>query len=657
MDKKSFVLGIDTGGTYTDAVLYDYQRDEIIKAGKSLTTYKDLSIGIENAIKKVISSNSSKIAFISISTTLATNMIVENKGGRVALILIGYDKSLIEKYNFSKHFNAQRIEYVKGGHDLRGEEKSPLDTETAKKFIQDNSDHVDVFAVSGYYSVYNNKHELIVKDLIKTICNKPVVCGHELSSQLDSIKRASTVTLNAGLIPRIKKLLVSIQEVADQQGIDAPIYVVKGDGSLITSEIALERPIETILSGPASSCIGVKKITGHQECIVADIGGTTTDIAVFKDGDIRVNQKGTNVGGYRTHVTAIDMTTIGLGGDSLIYLSDDGNIKLSSNRVTPLCRLSKYREQIMDYLNDKNNFIPLYHNYLAELVFMYYNDTNNKRDLSLSEDEKHIIDIIRPVPINIGKVAKNLNTDEMNVFRKTKRLEQEGIIQFSGFTPTDLLHCVGDFKKWDATISLKTFEILAKKLHKSDVSIKKDILNIIHKKFLSAIASVSFGEQYDENSFDYILDNIISREKNELASISFKIKVPLVIVGAPALSLFSGLRDYNPELCIEIPQNYSIANALGTACANITFRKTIKIMLSNLPDESKRYLIYTGKNIKSVGEKSQAIDYAKRIAAQQIDFQMEKAGMKKYSIKENIKEYEDVDYYSCTVELIGQAKP
>lgn len=263
-------LGIDTGGTYTDAVLIDLESNSIISKAKALTTRDDLSVGIRNSMKLFDRSLLKKVSMVSLSSTLATNSVVEGKGCRVGVISVGRD--------FDSSIVADESITISGGHDLNGAELNPLDIDSAEKFMNSIKNKVDSIAITSYLSVRNPEHELILKDLASKILNLPVVCGHELSSSLGFNERTITSVMNARLIPIIKELISSMKSAMVEYDINAPLMIVKGDGSLMNDEIAVERPVETVLSGPAASMIGAKTLTGLNDAIVMDMGGTTTDI-------------------------------------------------------------------------------------------------------------------------------------------------------------------------------------------------------------------------------------------------------------------------------------------------------------------------------------------------------------------------------------------
>ena len=191
-----------------------------------------------------------------LSTTLATNAIVEGQGSPVCLILIGYDADLIRQYGFEEELVTDDVVYIGGGHDIHGDEAGPLDEAALREAVLARQDQVEAFAVSGYFGVRNPAHELRAKELIEELTGLPVTCGHDLTTRLNSVRRATTVALNARLVPLLQELIETLRQTLATQAIAAPLMVVKGDGSLVRAEWAMQRPIETILSGPAASAVG-----------------------------------------------------------------------------------------------------------------------------------------------------------------------------------------------------------------------------------------------------------------------------------------------------------------------------------------------------------------------------------------------------------------
>jgi N-methylhydantoinase A/oxoprolinase/acetone carboxylase beta subunit len=333
-------LGIDTGGTYTDAVLYS-ESEGVLASAKSLTTRHDLAIGVSGAVETVLAEIGAavgRIRLVSLSTTLATNALVEGQGGRAGLVMIGFGPQDLARDGLAEALGSDPVIYLPGGHNVHGNE-TPLDLTPLERQLEDFSEQVSAVAIAGYFAVRNPAHEIAVRDLIRRRTSLPVTCSHDLSSRLGGPRRALTTLLNARLISMVARLIEATSGYLESRGIKAPLMVVRGDGALISAAEALMRPIETILSGPAASLVGARHLTGLDNAVVSDIGGTTTDVAVLEGGHPRLDSEGATVGRYRTMVEAVAMHTFGLGGDSELRLEDggfDAGLILGPRRLMPL---------------------------------------------------------------------------------------------------------------------------------------------------------------------------------------------------------------------------------------------------------------------------------------------------------------------------------
>ena len=201
----TYGLGIDTGGTYTDSVIVELETGKVVCSSKALTTRDDLSVGIRGSLEGLDRSLLSEVSLTSLSSTLATNSVVEGKGCRVGLISIGkkyLETSLPEIYA-----------EVDGKFTMSGEEEIRLDAGAAKKALEGMRGKVDAVVISGYLSVRNPSHEERVAAMAARILGLPVVCGHELTSKLGYEVRTTTAVMNARLIPVIRELLDSVISV------------------------------------------------------------------------------------------------------------------------------------------------------------------------------------------------------------------------------------------------------------------------------------------------------------------------------------------------------------------------------------------------------------------------------------------------------------
>ncbi|MCZ6470271.1 MAG: hydantoinase/oxoprolinase family protein, partial [Gammaproteobacteria bacterium] len=276
-------LGIDTGGTFTDAVLVDDNK-HIVAAEKSLTTRFDLTIGIGDVIEKLPRAKLEQVKMVSLSTTLTTNSVVEGLGAPVCVLLPGYSQKQVKQSGLLQILPAQMVVILDGGHDAVGRERMVLDEEGARAAIAKLRDEVSAFAISSMFGTRNTSHENRLKQIVTEMTEMPVICGHELASSLGAPRRALTAALNARMVPAIKELVSSVQIILERHHVDAPLMLVKGDGSLASLANAIEKPIGTVLSGPAASVIGACQLSGLENAIIADMGGTTTDIAIVSNG-------------------------------------------------------------------------------------------------------------------------------------------------------------------------------------------------------------------------------------------------------------------------------------------------------------------------------------------------------------------------------------
>ena len=345
----AYSLGIDTGGTFTDVVLLTAQR-QVVASAKSLTTRFDLAQGIAGALDQLPQGWLGQVSLVSLSTTLTTNSVVEGKGSPVCVLLAGYDALQVKSSGLVDLLGSDGIVCLPGGHDAGGIATQALDEAAARAAITQHMGRVSAFAISATFGVRNPAHEVQLRQWVQEMCDVPVTCGHELASSLGAPRRALTAALNARMIFHVKALIESVQRTLAARAIDAPLMVVQGDGSLINVASALRRPVNTVLSGPAASVLGACALSGLQNAVVADMGGTTTDLGVLIDGRPRVNEEGAEVGGWRTMVRAIDVRTIGLGGDSEVALGVAGKLTINPQRIVPVALLGARYPQVLAML-------------------------------------------------------------------------------------------------------------------------------------------------------------------------------------------------------------------------------------------------------------------------------------------------------------------
>ena len=440
-----YVVGIDTGGTYTDAVLLDYRSRKIIAFSKTLTTRGDLTRGITKALKDLHIENADSIRLVGISSTLATNSIAEGKERPAGLLLIGYDRDLIAAYDLTARFPTSHWAHFRGGHTTQGLEKEPLDLDSIGEWVCLNAEKVDALAISAYFSPLNPLHEERALAVVRQFCSLPVILGHHLSTKLDSIKRATTACLNASLVAVMQEFIEAVRKSLDNRGIHSPLMIVKGDGSLIPDTDAIHKPVETVLSGPAASAIGGRFLSGQGNALVIDVGGTTTDMALVDDFKMTISENGARVGMFETAVKAARIRTAAIGGDSRISI--DTGVRVGPERVVPLSRLAARFPQVKKEIGTLKKKRELDRR-TSDLEYWFLHKENNAPIApARNTRQQELITLLKNGPLNLTSILKQLNVYHPLQLMAGDLIRQ-GIIEQATLTPTDLLHVTGRMDTW-----------------------------------------------------------------------------------------------------------------------------------------------------------------------------------------------------------------
>ena len=634
----AIALGIDTGGTYTDAVLINNQTGEICSTAKSLTTRHDLSIGINKAIaaalkkgQKVFSPDT--ISMVALSTTLATNAIAEGHGAPVCLMLIGYDPNLIRQYRFEHDLVTRDIAFIDGGHDIRGNEIMPLDEQTAEKTIRSRCGHVEAFAVSGYFGALNPTHELRVRQLINSTSGLPVTCGHELSTRFNSIKRATTVALNARLIPIIQDLIANVRAVLAQLDIAAPLMVVKGDGSLVRARWAMLRPIETVLSGPAASAVGAFQLAGRQDVWAVDVGGTTTDIVELRNGRPKLNSQGADVGGWRTMVEAVDVSTRGLGGDSHIHYSPENDLLIGPKRVVPLCKLASEYPEVFTVIARQSKT-----KYYKDNADLFVLSGRKPARQHISPKDEALLSLLKDGPRSwITLVERNFRSDPW-LPKRIENLQETGLVQLAGFTPTDALHVLQRFEHWNAEASRKGAEILASRLGIPIDEFCETVILSVSKQLAAAVITKAMQDEGANAQWDkeptarVFLKRALEDVGDKQIDCKITLQRSMVALGAPVRSYMPAAAEkLNTRLII--PDHAEVANAIGAVSGGVIQRHKLLIRPQKAGLKFRLHLTEGSKDfsdlesaVRYAGEfmLPRAEELAKQAGADQVEIKMDR---------------------------------
>ena len=320
------LLGIDVGGTHTDAVLIGDRGIE--STFKAKTDTRNLLHTVTTALKEVTSGiDVKKITNINLSTTLSTNAIIENKLEKTGLFISSGPGIDPENFKIGKN-----TYIINGSINHRGSEILKLDSASLETGIKTCiKEGIKVFAAVTKFSTRNSIQETAIAESLKGHADFTTE-GHNLSSQLSFPRRAATAYYNSAVWRIYSNFLFAITEALKEMGIDAPVNILKADGGTMPAEVSKNIPVESILSGPAASIMGIialSKIT--EDSVILDIGGTTTDIAVFASGAPLMERDGISLEGIPTLVRSLQNRSIGIGGDSAITVVN-GKVKTGPER-------------------------------------------------------------------------------------------------------------------------------------------------------------------------------------------------------------------------------------------------------------------------------------------------------------------------------------
>ena len=588
----AYGLGIDAGGTYTDSVLIRKSDGKVVCSNKALTTYPDPLEGITESIDGLDRDKLKLVTTVSVSTTLATNTILEKTGYPVGLILIG-------NYEIPGDSGIENCIMVQGGHDSQGDEIEALDLIAVEKFVLGIKDRVSAFAVSSYFSVRNPEHELRIKALIQELTGLPVVCGHELAQSLGAYERGVTAYLNAQLLPVAEGFIKTVASEIEGRGLNPKISMLRCDGSVVSMHEAMKKPIESVFSGPAASLLGASYLSGYETCTVIDVGGTSTDVSLIHKGLPYLSETGAVVGGWQTKVRALRMETSAMGGDSHIWVQS-GNINIGPRRVIPLCRAAVLYPGIINAL--KKRWIPdrlkLNEHIQATKFFI----RTKQEPANLSQEEGELLALIGNEPLSL----KDIYWDR-NILPSKKVMDsliQKRLVQAVGFTPTDALHVLGEYTEWNSEASEIGATLLANFIgidrHEFCLNVKRLFARHMARDLLAFLM-----EGVDRTEIEKMLEgNFFSR---------FKVDIPVVLLGGPVRAYVNELKKLVDAEFV-VPEYSDVGNAVGALVGKGT--KRVEIMVRTLYSESKYDLktkgifVYTPVGRRHFVIRSEALEFA-----------------------------------------------
>ena len=332
-------LGVDVGGTNTDAVVLD--RDDALLARAKVATTPDVSSGIASAIASALGDAGearTRITHAMLGTTHATNAVLERRHLRtVAVLRLGAPATLAIRPLFGWPEDLRSTisageAIVEGGFEFDGREIVPLDTDAIARFAASVEGRADGVAIVSVFAAVSPDHELAAQDVVrKELGDVHVSLSHEIGT-IGMIERENATVLNAALTGVARDVAAAFREALNAHGLDPVTFFAQNDGTLMDLDYALRYPVLTIGSGPANSIRGAAYLTGSRDAIVVDVGGTSTDVGVLTGGFPRESNAGVEIGGIQTNFRMPDLVTIALGGGTRI-VEDGDDLRIGPGSV------------------------------------------------------------------------------------------------------------------------------------------------------------------------------------------------------------------------------------------------------------------------------------------------------------------------------------
>lgn len=648
-------IGIDTGGTYTDAVLYDPDAHRVLQQNKALTTHGDLKIGILAALDGLDPELCRRAELAGLSTTLATNACVEGKLRRVRLLLMGIDREGIAKYGANYGFrDPDDIRYLPCKTTITGEIHEEPDwavlEEQAEKWFAD----VEGCAICEIHGMRNNGVlEKKAAEIIGRKTGLPIVCASTLFSGLSSLERAASAVLNAGLLPVTQEFMDAVEAAFRQRGIAAPLMIVRSNGGLMGRNYSIDHAVETLLSGPAASALGGGALCDCERAIVVDIGGTTTDVALVENGMPLMSEDGIKVGAWKTLVGGVFSTSFALGGDSAIRWDAFNRLTLGPDRLVPLCVLASKHPEVQKTLELQLRQTPAHTLPLHEFLTLEREDW---RAVVMNPGEIKLCEQLEKGPLSHCQAAALLGVDKYQL--NTRALEQAGVLIRAGLTPTDLMHVRGDFNRYDAKTARLAAKFAAESLHKTVKWLCSEIYDRVSFQVFAA-ASQSLLEHsskyFRKNGLNEGMHELLRlqwetrNEPDRLLDAHFKSNAVLVGIGGPThLFLPEAAKALGADYYI--PEFAATANAVGAVAGRMTATMNAEVRYTGYFDaddvEEGNYRVFaSGLESKRFKTEEEAVEWAEARLQDMVAARMREQGATgdvQYQIEKNVTNVNDL---------------
>lgn len=626
-------IGIDTGGTYTDAVIYDMDTKIILGSGKALTTKGELEVGIAGALDKLPAELVPKAELLALSTTLATNACVENKGSRAKLLMIGFDTAMIERLKeiYASYGFYDRSQFVVIDGKVENIFSHPYDPdweELEKRSGEYFSDCDAVGIVQKHPRANGGRFEKKAKKILEKVLDIPVTLAYDISDEVDILKCCAGTMLNARLIPLLAEFIAAVKHVMQERRLHVPIAIVRSDGSLMSEEMARECPVETLLSGPAASVVGGGALADEAGAVIVDMGGTTTDVAVMREKEPVMAGSGIHIGQWKTMVKGLYVDTFGLGGDSAVRFKD-GELYVDTVRVIPISLLAAEYPGVLGKLR-KLAGQERFHGCWIHEFYVLMKDISGKS--GYNEDEQKLCAALKDGPLITMELAGIMDKDPH--FLRTERLEEEGVIIKSGLTPTDIMVLKGDFRIYDPEAARLTVQCLKRNVSLPLEQVPDAVYDLVVRKMYINLGRILMGQRYPKQAgkfagadrevlLGWCYEQARARADGagsgmeEECGLALTTGLPLIGVGAPIHVFLPRVAELLGTRAV-IPEHAGVANALGAISGRIVTRVLVRVKAEYRDGYCYGYSVYEDGERRLFEEYEEAEAFARSLAERQV---------------------------------------
>lgn len=552
----SLILGIDTGGTFTDIVVWDPTEKRVCQKAKAFTTPDDLSIGINACMDTLNLTAYGELSSVHLSTTLMVNAVLEHQLSKVGLLLIG--AHLSQKLPVAEKYELARYRYHVS------QDRFSIDHATSQRIVQLFNETCSAVLISARGADYRALEQAAAL-YFKQRSRPDILCCADIASSPDFYQRTLNAAATIGARPILTKWTASIIETLHRHGIKAPIRILTNTGSLISVDQAIEDPLSAIMSGPAASFIGSQCLMREKDYLLLDMGGTSLDITKVTDRSTRFRETDTPVGSYAFHIKTLDLQCFGTGGDSQIKLNSMGDIVVGPQKVMPLCVLGSKYPNLAGEL-DKYRLPEGYDLCTATETDCFFLNQNAPCG-TLTNMEREIIHLLSESAHSLFFLSGHFGVDADCL--RLDQLVAKGYVGRACLTPTDLLHAEGSFERWNCQVSKVGLSLLAARKNCAVEAFVEEVKQFITNQlsFFCMQSIASFEEESfrfsDSPATMYLIEKYLHDQQGLIKS-DFSIQKPILGVGAPAKAWLPPVAEKLRARLI-LPEDGDVACAIGAA--------------------------------------------------------------------------------------------